>query len=103
MSGSHYAWWCGILGGLEDWHQCTPGSDALLEPDRMPVLEARRSTRADVHHQMSNPSLNMILCTPGPDALLEPDRMSVLEARRSTRADVHHQMSITRCPIPRLI
>ncbi|WZZ52965.1 hypothetical protein YC2023_053072 [Brassica napus] len=40
--------------------------DALLEPDRIPVLEARRSTRArcpspDVRHQMSNPSLSMIL------------------------------------------
>ncbi|CDY41366.1 BnaC03g65110D [Brassica napus] len=29
------------------WLICTPGPDALLEPDRMSVLEARRSTRAN--------------------------------------------------------
>ncbi|WZZ85871.1 hypothetical protein YC2023_114450 [Brassica napus] len=31
----------------------------------MPVLEARRSTRADVRHQMFNLSLNMILSALG--------------------------------------
>ncbi|KAF3507988.1 hypothetical protein F2Q69_00002454 [Brassica cretica] len=43
------------------WLICTSGPDALLEPDRMPVLEARRSTRENVCHQM------IPICCDGPD------------------------------------
>ncbi|KAF2572105.1 hypothetical protein F2Q70_00002555 [Brassica cretica] len=58
----------GVEDVLSSYRRFTPTfllSDALLEPYQMPVLEARRSIRADVRHQMSNPSLSMILSALG--------------------------------------